>query len=135
VKARQEHLFNKYLNEPKTATEIQKNLNDAKNLIETKRNKPDQEPDKKTMYLKQINVADEVLDAIRGIQSESHTDFKEYVIKCKDVLSQWLDDKLGNLVSDNSIFSTLPRNFEKSFHEDMQALNVRLLNFFIDGFY
>lgn len=44
----------------------------------------------------------------------------------KDPLSVWLDTKLGSTVSDNAIFTTLPRHWENEFHKDMKALNVSL---------
>ena len=116
-------MFTQYLNEPKTIEEIQSNLNDARDLLEKKKNKPDQDPDKKTMFLKQINTTNEVL---RDLGDEKLDDYKEHLTRCKDVLSQWLDDKLGRLVNDNSIFNTLPKKYEKLFHEDMNLLNVSI---------
>lgn len=40
------------------------------------------------------------------------------------MLSDWLDSTLGSGVTDNSIFSELPRFWEAEFHKDMAALNV-----------
>lgn len=45
----------------------------------------------------------------------------------KDPLSEWLDTKLGSTVSDNAIFTTLPRHWENEFHKDMKALNVSFI--------
>lgn len=44
--------------------------------------------------------------------------------EAKDLLSDWLDSTLGSEVTDNSIFSQLPKFWEAEFHKDMQALNV-----------
>lgn len=44
--------------------------------------------------------------------------------EARDVLSDWLDAALGSGVTDNSIFSELPRFWEAEFHRDMAALNV-----------
>lgn len=44
--------------------------------------------------------------------------------QAKDVLSDWLDSRLGGEVTDNSIFSKLPKFWEGEFHKDMAALNV-----------
>lgn len=44
----------------------------------------------------------------------------------KDPLSEWLDSKLGSTVSDNAIFTILPRHWENEFHKDMKGLNVSL---------
>lgn len=42
----------------------------------------------------------------------------------KDLLSDWLDQQFGSDVSENSIFSTLPKYWEGEYHKDMDALNV-----------
>lgn len=44
--------------------------------------------------------------------------------EARDVLSDWLDSSQGSGVTDNSIFSELPRFWEAEFHRDMAALNV-----------
>nr|XP_033784373.1 cysteine--tRNA ligase, cytoplasmic isoform X2 [Geotrypetes seraphini] len=44
--------------------------------------------------------------------------------EAKDLLSDWLDTKFGSLVTDNSIFSQLPKYWEGDYHRDMAALNV-----------
>lgn len=44
--------------------------------------------------------------------------------EAKDLLSDWLDSTLGSEVTDNSIFSKLPKFWEEEFHKDMEALNV-----------
>lgn len=44
--------------------------------------------------------------------------------EAKDLLSDWLDSTLGSDVTDNSIFSKLPKFWEGEFHRDMEALNV-----------
>lgn len=44
--------------------------------------------------------------------------------EAKDLLSDWLDTKFGSQVTDNSIFSKLPKYWEGEFHKDMEALNV-----------
>lgn len=44
--------------------------------------------------------------------------------EAKDLLSDWLDSTLGSEVTDNSIFSKLPKFWEEEFHRDMEALNV-----------
>lgn len=44
--------------------------------------------------------------------------------EAKDLLSDWLDSTHGSEVTDNSIFSQLPKFWEAEFHKDMEALNV-----------
>ena len=43
----------------------------------------------------------------------------------RDVLAGWLDKKYGSGVTDNAIFSDLPRKWEQEFHSDMESLQVR----------
>lgn len=47
--------------------------------------------------------------------------------EAKDLLSDWLDSTGGSEVTDNSIFSKLPKFWEEEFHKDMEALNVSVL--------
>lgn len=42
----------------------------------------------------------------------------------KDLLADWLDKQFGSQVTENSIFSTLPKYWEGEYHKDMEALNV-----------
>ena len=42
-----------------------------------------------------------------------------------DVLAPWLDAERGADVTDNAIFSALPRRYEAEYHADMDALGVR----------
>lgn len=42
----------------------------------------------------------------------------------KDLLSDWLDKQFGSQVTENSIFSILPKYWEGEYHKDMEALNV-----------
>ncbi|GAB1301937.1 Cysteine--tRNA ligase, cytoplasmic [Apodemus speciosus] len=44
--------------------------------------------------------------------------------EAKDLLADWLDSIGGSAVTDNSIFSKLPKFWEEEFHKDMEALNV-----------
>lgn len=46
--------------------------------------------------------------------------------EAKDILSEWLDTRLGSQVTDNSIFSKLPKFWEEEYHKDMAALNVSM---------
>lgn len=44
--------------------------------------------------------------------------------EAKDLLSDWLDSQFGSQVTENSIFSLLPKHWEGEYHKDMEALNV-----------
>lgn len=52
-----------------------------------------------------------VREAVESVLSQS-----------KDVLSDWLDSKLGSTISDQSICRDLARHYENEFHADMAAL-------------
>ncbi|NXC17844.1 SYCC protein, partial [Corythaeola cristata] len=56
--------------------------------------------------------------------SEQISLFNVLLEEAKDLLSDWLDTKFGSQVTDNSIFSKLPKFWEGEFHRDMEALNV-----------
>lgn len=49
---------------------------------------------------------------------------QESLLTIRDPISQYLDLKYGKDVTDNYIFSDLPRYWESEFHNDMDALNV-----------
>ncbi|KAM9317540.1 cysteine--tRNA ligase, cytoplasmic isoform 2-T2 [Pholidichthys leucotaenia] len=42
----------------------------------------------------------------------------------KDLLADWLDQQFGSQVTENSIFSILPKYWEGEYHKDMANLNV-----------
>ena len=48
----------------------------------------------------------------------------ELLSAAKDLISDWLDKSKGSEVTQNEIFSDLPRYWEQKFHEDMDALNI-----------
>lgn len=49
----------------------------------------------------------------------------------KDPISDWLDSKYGSTITDNAIFTALPRFWENEYHKDMKALNVSFLRLII----
>ena len=67
----------------------------------------------------------------KGLE-EAH---KQLLVDAKDIMGDWLDKQFGGNVTENEIFSKLPRYWEEKYHEDMDALNVSLiLNFIFDRF-
>lgn len=50
----------------------------------------------------------------------------ELLQSAKSPISEWLDSKFGATVTDNAIFTALPRFWENEFHKDMKALNVSI---------
>lgn len=67
--------------------------------------------------------------AIEGKNDETILKAKCDLLKsAKSPISDWLDSKYGATVTDNSIFTELPRYWENEFHKDMKALNVSIKN-------
>ncbi|MGH0118833.1 UNVERIFIED_CONTAM: hypothetical protein FKN15_056220 [Acipenser sinensis] len=61
----------------------------------------------------------------RGAATSEVAPRAELLLKeAKDLLSDWLDSQLGSQVTENSIFSILPKYWEGEYHQDMEALNV-----------
>ncbi len=85
----------------------------------TLKEKPDplQNP-KFTLYFK---TAQSTLDALEN----SESDMEEFFKIIRDVLSLWLDHKLGHSVTDPKIYRDFAAFWENDFFQDMQALNVK----------
>ncbi|RMC00174.1 hypothetical protein DUI87_22776 [Hirundo rustica rustica] len=88
------------------------------------------DPDKKQLLERIQNTVKSAFDPLQeAVQAKLSA---EEINKCqetlleeaKDLLSDWLDTKFGSQVTDNSIFSKLPKFWEGEFHKDMEALNV-----------
>lgn len=78
------------------------------------------------MYRK---ILEKVTVTLKKYSDTNEKDTSELMDSSSDVLSTWLDKKLGSTVTDNSIFNKLPRHYEGEFHKDMAALNVILIYF------
>ena len=46
------------------------------------------------------------------------------MVDAKDLLSDWLDKQHGASITENEIFSKLPKYWEEKYHQDMEALNI-----------
>lgn len=89
------------------------------------------DPDKKQMLEKIQNAVTAAIHPLEesisksacpeDIQSSAQVLLKESA----DLLSDWLDAQKGAEVTDNSIFSELPKFWEGEYHQDMAALNVQ----------
>jgi len=112
-RARQNYLYEEYKSKVEDLETVLRDCNSAllhyeKVILKTV------EPEKRAMQEKQVGR----LKAALGGDKE------HLVTEAKDILSDWLDSEKGATVTDNSIFSELPRYWEEKFHEDMEALNV-----------
>ncbi|VEN48505.1 unnamed protein product [Callosobruchus maculatus] len=127
-RARQNHLYEKYVNEKHSLENV---IADARKVLENFSNRVKQatDPDKKQMYEKLLTrLTSSIGDLENAVKTGQNGSIEQSLGKfledCKDPLSDWLDIKYGSTVTDNAIFSTLPRHFETEFHKDMHALNI-----------
>ncbi|XP_011843579.1 PREDICTED: cysteine--tRNA ligase, cytoplasmic isoform X2 [Mandrillus leucophaeus] len=128
-RARQNHLFEQYLEKRPEAAQLLEDVQAALKPFSVKLNETT-DPDKKQMLERiqhEVQLATEPLE--KAVQSrltgeEVNSCMEVLLEEAKDLLSDWLDSTLGSDVTDNSIFSKLPKFWEGEFHRDMEALNV-----------
>uniref|UniRef100_A0A8B9LAJ8 Cysteine--tRNA ligase, cytoplasmic n=1 Tax=Astyanax mexicanus TaxID=7994 RepID=A0A8B9LAJ8_ASTMX len=88
------------------------------------------DPDKKQMLERLDTAVTTALTPLQGaIQSKApdaaiQKQAEVLLEEAKDLLSDWLDSQFGSQVTENSIFSLLPKYWEGEYHKDMDALNV-----------
>jgi cysteinyl-tRNA synthetase len=130
VKARKNYLFDEYVKKNLSLDKLVEDANEALKLTQEKANN-EQDKDKKEMYNKSIAKANETLEKIISNRGKQDVDEAQKLLLANsaDILSTWLDKLDGKNVTDNSIFSKLPRHFEGEFHKDMAALNVVFILF------
>jgi cysteinyl-tRNA synthetase len=130
VKARKNYLFDEYVKKNLSLDKLVEDANEALKLTQEKANN-EQDKDKKEMYNKSIAKANETLENIISNRGKQDVDEAQKLLLANsaDILSTWLDKLDGKNVTDNSIFSKLPRHFEGEFHKDMAALNVVFILF------
>uniref|UniRef100_A0A3B3UKZ2 cysteine--tRNA ligase n=1 Tax=Poecilia latipinna TaxID=48699 RepID=A0A3B3UKZ2_9TELE len=130
-RARQNFLLEQYREKrPQAAQILQDVLNARVPFREQLASTTD--PDKKQM-LERLDAA--VAAALQPLQGAMESNAAADVLQplaevllenSKDLLSDWLDRQFGSEVTENSIFSVLPKFWEGEFHRDMEALNVSL---------
>jgi len=125
-RARQNHLWDKYLEKQPKLEQI---LDDCKKVlvIFEKKVKKQEDPDKKKMQEGQVETLNKALENVENALNANlpvDESKNELLLASKDLISDWLDDKFGNDVTENSIFSSLPKYWEDQFHKDMEALNI-----------
>ena len=130
MKARKNYLFDEYVKKNLSLDKLVEDANEALKLTQEKANN-EQDKDKKEMYNKSIAKANETLEKIISNRGKQDVDEAQKLLLANsaDILSTWLDKLDGKDVTDNSIFSKLPRHFEGEFHKDMAALNVVFILF------
>ncbi|XP_048829421.1 cysteine--tRNA ligase, cytoplasmic isoform X1 [Brienomyrus brachyistius] len=88
------------------------------------------DPDKKQMLERLDAAVSAALGPLQGaVQSRAGDSVVQahaqlLLEESRDLLSDWLDSQFGSDVSENCIFSILPKFWEEEYHKDMEALNV-----------
>ncbi|XP_047023337.1 cysteine--tRNA ligase, cytoplasmic [Helicoverpa zea] len=127
-RARQHHLFEKYVEENKSLNCIIDDATSVVNYYETIV-KEATDPDKKGAMQKTLDcIASAVKTLKAAVESKDEAKIStargELLHSAKGPVSEWLDNQFGATVTDNAIFTALPRYWENEFHKDMKALNV-----------
>jgi len=116
LRARQNHLIQQYKESGHNLDKVHTDVNEALQLLDNKINN-ETDPDKLTM-LNKTKVK------VTALLASGDSDLNTLITEVKDVLAPWLDKQFGSGVTENAIFSDLPRYWEEEFHKDMEALNV-----------
>ncbi|NXX83412.1 SYCC protein, partial [Urocolius indicus] len=128
-RARQNYLFEQYTENKTSPDQLLEDVKTASELFSVKLNETT-DPDKKQMLERIQNAVKSAFDPLQEavqakLPAEEINRCHEILLEeAKDLLSDWLDTKFGSQVTDNSIFSKLPKFWEGEFHKDMEALNV-----------
>ncbi|XP_048216984.1 cysteine--tRNA ligase, cytoplasmic isoform X2 [Perognathus longimembris pacificus] len=128
-RARQNYLFERYREQKPVPAQLLEDVHSAMEPFSVKLSETT-DPDKRQMLerIRQaVTLATEPLrQAVHSSLAPEELDSRAQVLleEAKDLLSDWLDSTDGSSVTDNSIFSKLPKFWEGEFHKDMEALNV-----------
>jgi len=124
MRARQNYLFEKY-KENIDVKKLQKDVVDALEALKAKIAKLDKDVDKDKikMLQGQYDTAKKVTDSLAN-KTWSNQDIEQVLKVCKDPMCSMLDKQLGHTVTDNSIFTKLPKFWENEYFKDMHALNI-----------
>ncbi|XP_035225960.1 cysteine--tRNA ligase, cytoplasmic-like, partial [Stegodyphus dumicola] len=125
-RARQNYLFDQYAKTSNDVTKVIADVYEAVKCFKALLASTD-DNDKRTMLLKMIESTENALKNAENTQLTENVHqeaLKHLLSSSRDILSDWLDEKEGKNVCDNSIFSSLPAKWEEAFYEDMDALNV-----------
>uniref|UniRef100_A0A4W4HC93 Cysteine--tRNA ligase, cytoplasmic n=1 Tax=Electrophorus electricus TaxID=8005 RepID=A0A4W4HC93_ELEEL len=126
-RARQTHLLEQYRAKKPSATQILQDVLSAREPFKAKLAETT-DPDKKQMFERLDTAVTTALTPLQGAAQSGTVDatIQSQVLleEAKDLLAEWLDSQFGSQVTENSIFSLLPKYWEGEFHKDMDALNV-----------
>ncbi|KAM7163966.1 cysteine--tRNA ligase, cytoplasmic isoform 1-T1 [Macrochelys suwanniensis] len=128
-RARQNYLFEQYREKKPPAVQLFEDVQIASKPFSVMLNDTT-DPDKKQMLERIQNAVKSAVEHLEEAvqkklpREEINKHAEKLLEEAKDVLSEWLDSKFGSQVTDNSIFSNLPKFWEEEHHKDMEALNV-----------
>ncbi|XP_030562604.1 cysteine--tRNA ligase, cytoplasmic [Drosophila novamexicana] len=129
-RARQYHLYEQYASGA-AQLPLEQLLNEQKEVLGQLQVKCDKntDPDKKVMLEKMLQRMIDALEALTKAVSSGNADEItkmrcHYLTEAKDPIAEWLDEKKGAHVNDNTVFEALPRYWEDHFHNDMKSLNI-----------
>uniref|UniRef100_A0A8D2JI05 Cysteine--tRNA ligase, cytoplasmic n=1 Tax=Varanus komodoensis TaxID=61221 RepID=A0A8D2JI05_VARKO len=128
-RARQNYLFEQYTEKKPSATQLLEDVRTASKPFSAKLQETT-DPDKKQMLERILNAVIAAVEPLENVlrrnlpEGEVSRHAEVLLHEAKEILSEWLDTKLGSQITDNSIFSKLPKFWEEEYHKDMAALNV-----------
>uniref|UniRef100_A0A671QA03 Cysteine--tRNA ligase, cytoplasmic n=1 Tax=Sinocyclocheilus anshuiensis TaxID=1608454 RepID=A0A671QA03_9TELE len=126
-RARQNYLLEQYGEKKPSPSQILQDVLTARTPFKAKLAETT-DPDKKQMLERLDAAVDAALGPLQmAEQSNAAGDTLQNQVlleEAKDLLSDWLDSQFGSQVTENSIFSLLPKYWEGEYHKDMEALNV-----------
>uniref|UniRef100_A0A672N0N6 Cysteine--tRNA ligase, cytoplasmic n=1 Tax=Sinocyclocheilus grahami TaxID=75366 RepID=A0A672N0N6_SINGR len=127
--ARQNYLMEQYREKKPSPSQILQDVLTARTPFKAKLAETT-DPDKKQMLERLDAAVEAALGPLQmAVQSNAAGDTLQnqaqvLLEEAKDLLSDWLDCQFGSQVTENSIFSLLPKYWEGEYHKDMEALNV-----------
>ncbi|XP_053304839.1 cysteine--tRNA ligase, cytoplasmic isoform X2 [Spea bombifrons] len=128
-RARQNYLLQQYKDSQPKPSALLLDVNTALQPFSQKL-KETTDPDKKQMLEKIDKAVSAAIQPLKDAVSKnaSEEEIAKYakilLEEAADLLADWLDAQRGADVTDNSIFSQLPKHWEGEYHKDMEDLNV-----------
>ena len=125
-RARQNHLYEEYVAKNHPMEKVLEDCNEVMKHFNEVIEKTDN-PDKKVMLDKLFTTMKNSVENVTKVITEKKNTAeasKQLLVDAKDLLSDWLDKKDGASITENEIFSKLPKYWEEKYHQDMEALNI-----------
>ncbi|XP_059166910.1 cysteine--tRNA ligase, cytoplasmic-like isoform X2 [Physella acuta] len=116
VRARQQYLLQQYIDSKPSPDQVKQDVESSLKRLNSKI-ADETDPDK-------LNMLTKMQQKVMALMDSGDAGQNVRLEEISDVLAPWLDKTKGSGVTDNSIFSSLPKYWEEEFHKDMEALNV-----------